>query len=45
MTPELIKIIQQALQAQFQAGYATAQLDLALAQALPSPVETAKQHS
>lgn len=39
MTPDLLKTIQAALQAQFQAGYAAAQLDMALAAALPKPVE------
>ena len=39
MTPELLKTLQAALQAQFQAGYAAAQLDMALAAALPKPAE------
>jgi hypothetical protein len=39
MTPELLKTIQDALQAQFQAGYAAARLDMALAAALPKPAE------
>ena len=37
MTPDLLKTIQAALQAQFKAGYASAQLDQALAAALPVP--------
>jgi hypothetical protein len=44
MTPELLKNIQAALQAQFQAGYTTAQLDIALQAALPPvpapPIDT-----
>lgn len=38
MSPELIQTIQAAMQAQFQAGYATAMLDAALTAALPPVV-------
>jgi hypothetical protein len=37
MNPELVKVVQAAMQAQFQAGYATAQLDAALTAAVPTP--------
>lgn len=42
MSPELIKAVQAAMQAQFQAGYTTAQLDAVLANILPPPTAEPK---